>query len=53
MNPTGKEYLDLLELRRVTIYEPPEYDYTDAELRNPGDEDNEEDNQEEMEEGEL
>ena len=44
------------ELRRVTIYEPPEYDYTDAELRDglEGDEEDE-DNQdnEEMEEGEL
>mgnify|MGYP003150356295 CR=1 FL=1 len=37
------------ELRRVTVYERPEYDYTDAELRDQGDEDN----QEEMEEGEL
>jgi hypothetical protein len=40
-----------LELRRVTIYEPPQYDYTDAELHQ-GDEDNQEE-MEEMEEGEL
>ena len=49
---------EALELQRVTVYERPEYDYTDAELRdgledNEEDEDNEENNQEEMEEGEL
>lgn len=40
-----------LELRRVTVYEPPEYDYTDSELHqgdqdsedNEDNEDNEED----------
>ena len=36
---------EALELRRVTVYEPPEYDYTDAELRDQGGEDNE-DNEE-------
>ena len=45
---------EALELQRVTVYERPEYDYTDSELHdNEEDEDNEEDNQEEMEEGEL
>ena len=35
---------EALELRRVTVYEPPQYDYTDAELHQ-GDQDSEEDNQ--------
>ena len=47
---------EALELQRVTVYESPEYDYTDSELHQ-GDQDREEDednqDNEEMEEGEL